>query len=259
MSNATFRRGLNKMGYKHRTTRRKGKLINTDLQKRVKFSRKILKKNLLLQFWTEGIAMYLDGVGFEYKSNPFDHAKNLGAREWRLRKEGLAYQCTSKGAKEGKKYVKFMVGISHGAGVVLCQPLDRCISGQYFAEMIETNIADALRNSGKTSNRILQDGDPSQNSKMAKRAMDRANIKLFAIPPRSPDLNPIENLFNQIRTMIKKDSMKNVIMKESREQFTVRVKQLLLDYDINKINRLIESMPKRIQMVIDSKGQRTKY
>ena len=40
----------------------------------------------------------------------------------------------------------------------------------------------------------LQDGDPSQNSAMACAAMDRANCELLKILPRSPDLNPIENI-----------------------------------------------------------------
>ena len=41
---------------------------------------------------------------------------------------------------------------------------------------------------------VIQDGDPSQNSAMACAAMDRANCELLKIPPRSPDLNPIENI-----------------------------------------------------------------
>ena len=43
---------------------------------------------------------------------------------------------------------------------------------------------------------FLQDGDPCQNSGMAKEAMLRVNATLFPIPPRSPDLNPIENFFH---------------------------------------------------------------
>ena len=38
----------------------------------------------------------------------------------------------------------------------------------------------------------LQDGDPSQNSKSARDAMARCHSEVLKIPPRSPDLNPIE-------------------------------------------------------------------
>ena len=38
--------------------------------------------------------------------------------------------------------------------------------------------------------------DPSQRSKIAWKAMNKAGATLFTIPPRSPDLNPTENLFH---------------------------------------------------------------
>ena len=44
---------------------------------------------------------------------------------------------------------------------------------------------------------FVQDGDPSQNSKAAKTALSKIGAVQFSIPPRSPDLNPIENVFNQ--------------------------------------------------------------
>ena len=159
--------------------------------------------------------MYVDGVGFEYKSNPYEHAKSLGAREWRMEGEGLNINCTAKGAKEGKTNCQFMVGMTFREGVVLCVPLTRCISGEYFAQIMKNDVKDALVRSKKKSKRILQDGDPSQNSKKAKDELFHQNIRLFPIPARSPDLNPIENLFNQVRRKIKEDSLSKQLERES--------------------------------------------
>ena len=259
MSNSTFRRGLHKVGYQLRNTRRKGKVLKSDLKARVTFCKKIIARNLGIEFWENGIAMYVDGVGFEYKSNPYDHAKSLGAREWRKVKEGLDINCTSKGNKEGKTYVKFMVGMSHNTGVVMCEPLTERMSGGYYADLIKNTFGVAFINSGKSSRRMLQDGDPSQNSKKAQNEMDRANIKLFKIPARSPDLNPIENLFNQVRRSIKQDSLRQMMNRESKKKFTQRVKKLFEDYSVTRINNLVESMPKRIKMVLKARGQRIKY
>ncbi len=41
--------------------------------------------------------------------------------------------------------------------------------------------------------------NPSQRSKTAWKAMNKARATLFTIPPRSPDLNPIENLFHIVK------------------------------------------------------------
>ena len=48
-----------------------------------------------------GISFYLDGKGFQYKSNSYDQARAPGAREWRKRGEVLKFNCTAKGKKEG--------------------------------------------------------------------------------------------------------------------------------------------------------------
>ena len=119
VSNATFRRELQKLGYGYRRTRKKGMLTQKDYRKRLKFARKV--KRVFKQhdreshiLWTRGISMYVDGVGFEYKINPYLHAKTPQAREWRLANEGLTH--TGKGKKEGAVQERFLVGIA-GLGV----------------------------------------------------------------------------------------------------------------------------------------------
>ena len=70
LSNRTVRRVLNQAGYRYLQARRKGLLTAADLKKRVKFCKKVKKRNLGSQFWREGISFYLDGKGFQYKTNP---------------------------------------------------------------------------------------------------------------------------------------------------------------------------------------------
>lgn len=63
--------------------------------------------------------MYIDGVGFEFKTKPLDQARAPSAREWRLKSEGL--KVTMKGKKEGSRNANFMVGISYEKGVIAVQ------------------------------------------------------------------------------------------------------------------------------------------
>ena len=149
--------------------------------------------------------------------------------------------------------------MTYGKGVVICVPLEKRMTGDYSAELIRTEIKAALAASGKSAKRILQDVDPSQNSKKARDELFKQNIRLFSIPPRSPDLNPIENLFNQVRRTIKKDSLNQQLLRESKIEFTERVTNLLLNYENERIDKLIFSMPKRVNMVLKGKGQRIKY
>jgi hypothetical protein len=89
-----------------------------------------------------------------------------------------------------------MVAISYDKGVVICKAYDK-LDGRYFANFIDENFESMFGTADKSLKRLwLQDGYPSQNSAMARAAMDRANCELLKIPPRSHDLNPIENILN---------------------------------------------------------------
>ena len=81
VSGRTIRNCLNEDGYWYLQTQKKGLLHAKDLKSRVKFCKKIRKQKLDDEFWRSGISFYLDGKGFQYKSNPYDQARAPGARE----------------------------------------------------------------------------------------------------------------------------------------------------------------------------------
>ena len=125
--------------------------------------------------WTDSIAFYLDGVSFVYKANPLDQARAPKGRVWRRKSEGLKQGCLAKGRKAGTggKVAKFMVAITYGRGVLVCERYEK-MNGNYFASFIDRNFNSMFARSGKGSSRLwLQDGDPSQNSKAAREAMAR--------------------------------------------------------------------------------------
>ena len=92
---------LNVSGYKYLQSRKKGLLTEADLKAQLKYCRNIKKRNLGQVFWNRGISFYLDGVGFEFKTNPLDQARAPTAHEWRKGNEGLDINCVSRGKKEG--------------------------------------------------------------------------------------------------------------------------------------------------------------
>ena len=89
--------------------------------------------------------------------------------------------------------------------------------------------------------------------------MERLGTRSFYIPARSPDIIPIENLFNQVGRKLTKDALQHQITDQSFEQFPERVKRTLEAYPYGEIDKIIESMDKRMGLVIKAKGQRIKY
>jgi len=260
VSNRTIRRVLNSAGYRYRRSRKKGPLKLSDLKSRVSFCRNIRRRKLGQKFWNESIAIYIDGKGFAFKTNPMDQARAPKAREWRLKNEGLKFGCTAKGCKEGVRNANFMVGISYGKGVTLCQQYSGSITGAKFATIVQDHMPASLENSAdNVGKRILQDGCPRQNSRTALRAIEDVGGLVFRIPPRSPDLNPIENFFSLVTKELRKQVIRSNLTRETFGEFSARVRSTMLDFPINKIDSIIGSMSKRVNLVIQRKGMRLKY
>ena len=57
---------------------------------------------------------------------------------------------------------------------------------------------------------LSSDGDSSQNSRKANNVMHKMEAKKFNISARSPDINPIENLFNYVRTKFYEESLNRI-------------------------------------------------
>jgi hypothetical protein len=74
-------------------------------------------------------------------------------------------------------------------------------------------------------------------------------------PSNSPDLNPIENLWHIVRTKVRK----RVPNPMKKQELTDALKEEWGKLDMHEIRKLIESMPRRLQSVIDKQGGSTSY
>ena len=133
------------------------------------------------------------------------------------------------------------------------------LNGKSFAQFITTYFNDIFFRSGKNVKRWLQDGDPSQNSALAKNAMKDMDAELFSIPPRSPELNPIENVFSFVKKELRDQVLENNIERESFQQFSLRVKATLYATKTSMVNSIISSYHNRLVKVILKKGGKIEY
>ena len=263
VSNASVRtvaRFLNSQGYFYLQARKKGLLTNNDKNLRIAFAKKV-RQEYNRELWTQKIAFYLDGVAFAHKTNPLDQARAPTGRIYRKKSEGLNQYCTAKGSKVGSggKIVKFLVAISYNVGVILCEEYEH-MAGNFFVSFIGQTFEQMFVESKKGDTRLfIEDNDPSQNSAVAKIALQRVSAQLLKIPPRSPDLNPIENMFKSVSDDLHDSAIEKQLERESFTQFKERVKDTIVQFPVAKINNLIESMDRRIQLILETKGQRLKY
>ena len=176
---------------------------------------------------------------------------------WRTRGEGL--ELTGKGSKDLRavNICHFCVDISFGIGAVLVEKYTK-LNGQYFSEFVEIALHRVLTNrtvaTGKEKLLFLQDSDPSQNSAKAKEFLKTIGAEVVKIPPRSPDLNPIENFFHNVKRKLRQDALDKKIICEDLGAFEHRTIETICTYDKNIIDRTISSMHKRLSQITKSHG-----
>ena len=149
----------------------------------------------------------LDGVSFVYKSNPYKEAVSAQGKVYRRKIEGL--RVTAKGTKNlaGGRRIYCLVGISSGSGVVLLEEYAK-MQGHYFAKFLQNMLHSRLLQLAEMKGReeliFVMDNDPRQTSKVALDAIEECGLQFLNIPPRSPDINPIKNVFHIVKVALKR-------------------------------------------------------
>ena len=77
--------------------------------------------------------------------------------------------------------------------------------------------------------------------------------------PRSPDINCFVNFFAHVKAKLRKDALEKNITQETKQHFCERIIQTLENWDKLKINKLIDSIPTRIEKLIEKQGDHIPY
>ena len=101
---------------------------------------------------------------------------------------------------------------------------------------------------------FLQDGAPCHKSKGTMSFLEQNGVSVMDWPGNSPDLNPIENLWEVMKKIVEEKEPKSLpdLIQKIKE---VWVKETSQEVCLN----LVESMPKRVQMVLDYDGWSIPY
>ena len=83
--------------------------------------------------------------------------------------------------------------------------------------------------------------------------MEEKRLKLMSWPARSPDLNPIKNLWGWMDCKLQKSKPTNLV------QLKTQMHELWNTVPQELIRKLIDSMPRRVLACLKNKGDHIKY
>ena len=84
--------------------------------------------------------------------------------------------------------------------------IDGPINGRSFLAYVEQSLVPTL----SPGDIVVLDNLGSHKSQAVRRAIRAAGAKLFFLPPYSPDLNPIEQVFAKLKTLLRKADERSV-------------------------------------------------
>ncbi|THU89230.1 hypothetical protein K435DRAFT_678392 [Dendrothele bispora CBS 962.96] len=100
-----------------------------------------------------------------------------------------------------------------------------------------------------------QDGAPAHTAKSTKKWLADHKISLFPHPPSSPDLNPIEPVWHELKAGIRAHARRPTTV----DGLILLVREVWEQIEVKDIDKYIDRMDDVIDAVIDAKGGHTKF
>ena len=123
-----------------------------------------------------------------------------------------------------------------------------------YLSILDEALQPSAQMNGWGHNYILQmDNNPKHTSKAANNYYSENKIKLLPWPSQSPDLNPIEYLWEEVARRMKTSS------KLSQKQFEEKMMSIWNEVPQNYLRKIVDSMSRRLNAVLKAHGDNTRY
>lgn len=239
----TVRRCIKRAGYNARTARKKPHVSEINKEKRMEFATEY--KNKTNEFWEKVI------FSDESKFNIF----GSDGRElvWRKKCEELNPKNTRKTVKHGGGGV-MVWGCMSAAGVGNLVFIEETMNKTVYMNILKENLNQSAEKLNiRDEYYFQQDNDPKHTAWDVKMWIIHNTPHILKTPPQSPDLNPIEHLWDHLEKRIRNHTISNKA--QLKEIILTEWGQISGDYT----KKVVHSMPNRLNEVLRLKGYPTKY
>lgn len=185
----------------------------------------------------------------------FEIVENKAQFVRRRKGEKFHPDCVKKTVKHPTKVMIWSVISGKGTGRLYV--VEGIMKQDQYREVIRTRLIPQLQEwfPNGESFVFMQDGAPCHTARSVKTFLQQNNIPLLCWPGNSPDMNPIENVWE----LVKRELAKEAITTKTR-----LIEKIIFVWNHHPrmqetVQACINSMPRRINALIAAKGGSTKY
>ena len=146
-------------------------------------------------------------------------------------------------------------GISKKGATAVCI-FERTMDAVLYCEILRRTLVPflAVKFPPPSTRRFIQDNDPKHVSRMAQEFYSSAGINWWKTPPEFPYINPIENLWHEM-----KEFLHHEIKPTTKDRLVQGVHQFWITVDTAKCRPYISHLKKVLSKVIEVQGNATGY
>lgn len=123
-----------------------------------------------------------------------------------------------------------------------------------YTEILSQALVPFIDEKMPLGHRLMQDNDPKHTSCCARAFFEENEINWWKTPPESPDLNPIENLWHELREFIRRE-----VKPKRKEELVEGIRRFWRTVDVAKCQKYIGHLRKVIPAVIEKEGNATGF
>ncbi|GBM80138.1 Transposable element Tcb2 transposase, partial [Araneus ventricosus] len=239
----TVRNILRKYNFHGRVARRKPFLSKAHRRARLEFAKSYIKKPS--EFWNS--VLFVDES--KYNVNGSDGKQMV----WRKPNSELEMKNLTPSVKHGGGS-QMVWGCMSAVGVGNLHFIDGIMDKCMYLGILKQNLKQSAEKMGILPHyKLYQDNDPKHNAHICKLWALYHCLQVIRTPTQSPNLNPIENIWDHLNNRIRKFKISS--KNELREK-------LMYEWDKTEGNvcaNLVKSMPERLNEIIKCKGGPTHY
>lgn len=182
-------------------------------------------------------------------------------RQYCWMRPGQAYndQYVKKTIKHGGGNI-MVWGCVTGRGMGRLVKVDGIMRAENYVEILEDGLLGSLkdlgiRRTGNSSAIFQQDNDPKHTSRLAQNWFKKRRFHLLSWPPSSPDMNIIEHVWDQLDALIRARNP----LPRNKEEMWEALQEEWENFPQASLDKLFESMPRRVGALLKARGGHTKY